>query len=136
MAKTKKVYTAGRFGARYGVGIKQRVVEVEKKQRILHECPKCGFKRAKRISTGLYECRKCNTVFTGGAYYPQTTTGRLVAKAVKQRAFKEAAEELLKLREEEKAIEMNEEKNQTEPKEETTVKSAEKQTSENPSEKG
>ena len=48
MKKTKKVSSTGRFGSRYGVGIKKRVLKVEEKQRDLSVCPFCGFKKIKR----------------------------------------------------------------------------------------
>ncbi len=43
MAKrTKKVGSAGRFQARYGVRARTRVRDVEIQQRAKHKCPKCG----------------------------------------------------------------------------------------------
>ena len=35
MANTKKVGTSGRYGSRYGVGIRKRVVKTEAKQKSL-----------------------------------------------------------------------------------------------------
>jgi len=100
MGETRKVKHAGRFGARYGKGIRDRVVEIEKKQRSFHPCPSCGFERVKRISTGLYECRKCGYKFAGGAYTPSTMSGRIVRKMVSQRKFLPMAKELIEAREE------------------------------------
>lgn len=65
---TKKVFTAGRFGARYGKKVKQKVIEVEKKQKGWHKCPYCSKKRVKRVSKGIWGCRSCNVKFTGRAY--------------------------------------------------------------------
>jgi len=56
----------GKTGPRYGRKIRARVADVERKQRVMQECPKCG-KAAKRIGSGIYECPKCGR-FTGGAY--------------------------------------------------------------------
>lgn len=100
MHKTKKVKSAGRFGSRYGRGIRDRVVNVEEKQRRFHECPSCGFNKVKRVSTGLFRCRKCNAVFTGGAYYPSTMGGTIVKKMVSQRKFLPMVKELIEAREE------------------------------------
>ncbi len=67
MAK-HKVGTAGRFGPRYGRKIRHIVSEIEKKLRSWHKCPYCKKLRVKRISSGIWECRTCNTKFTGKAY--------------------------------------------------------------------
>lgn len=63
-----KVGTAGRFGPRYGRKIRHIVSEIEKKLRSWHKCPYCKKLRVKRISSGIWECRTCNTKFTGKAY--------------------------------------------------------------------
>jgi large subunit ribosomal protein L37Ae len=65
---TKKVSTAGRFGSRYGKKIRQRIVDIEKKQRGWQKCPYCHKNRVKRVSKGIWQCRSCNTKFTGRAY--------------------------------------------------------------------
>lgn len=100
MGETKKVKHAGRFGSRYGKGIRDRIVGIEEKQRALHICPNCGFKRVKRISTGLFKCKKCGFVFAGGAFTPSTMSGRIVRKMVSQRKFLPVVKELIALREE------------------------------------
>ncbi|MBI2671069.1 50S ribosomal protein L37ae [Candidatus Woesearchaeota archaeon] len=68
MPKTKKVKSTGRFGSRYGLSIRQRVLDVEEKQRGWHECPYCSKKRVKRVAAGIWQCRSCNVKFTGKAY--------------------------------------------------------------------
>ena len=58
MGKTKKVGSSGKFGTRYGMRLRKRWLEVDKKQKALYECPTC-----KRYSTVHYEddfvCNKC-----------------------------------------------------------------------------
>ncbi len=50
MAKsTEKVGSSGRFGTRYGVVVRNRV---------------------SRVSSGIWECSKCNVKFAAGAYSP------------------------------------------------------------------
>ena len=106
MSETKKVKHAGRFGSRYGKGIRDRIVAIEEKQRSSNFCPNCGFKRVKRISTGLFKCKKCNFVFAGGAFTPTTMSGRIVKKMVSQRKFLPMVKELIALKEEkEKGLE-------------------------------
>ena len=84
MAKrTKKVGPAGRFQARYGVRARTRVRNVEILQKAKHICPSCGHQKVKRVSTSIWQCKKCETKFAGGAYLPQTETGQNVKKMFK-----------------------------------------------------
>ncbi|MDD5417392.1 MAG: 50S ribosomal protein L37ae [Candidatus Nanoarchaeia archaeon] len=68
--KTKKS-SAKRYGARYGIKLRKRVNEIERLQKSKHNCPKCRKSSVKRISVGLYECRKCSVKFAGKAYLPE-----------------------------------------------------------------
>ena len=70
MARTKKVGSAGRFGPRYGLKIRRRILKIEQKQRKKHECPSCSKKALKRIACGIWQCKKCGAKFAGGAYTP------------------------------------------------------------------
>ena len=65
---TKKVGTAGRFGARYGRKLRQKVAAVEKKLKQWHKCPYCKEKSVRRLASGIWQCRHCNSKFTGKAY--------------------------------------------------------------------
>jgi len=67
--KSKKSKSAGRFGARYGKTVRNRLVGVESKQRKKQRCPFCGKLGAKRISKGIWKCSKCNKKFASDAYY-------------------------------------------------------------------
>ena len=78
--RTKKVGSAGRFQARYGVRARTRIKNVEKQQFLKHQCPSCGQKKVKRISTSIWQCKKCGIKFAGGAYIPSTETGENVDK--------------------------------------------------------
>ena len=68
--RTKKVGSTGRFGAKYGVSVRRKIGEIEKKQKKMHECPQCTHVKVKRVSTGIYECRHCEHKFASGAHYP------------------------------------------------------------------
>ncbi len=70
---TKVVGIAGRYGARYGATLRKRVKEVLERRYMPHKCPLCGAKGyVRRISVGLWECRKCGAQWAGGAYVPNT----------------------------------------------------------------
>lgn len=75
MARTKKVHMAGRFGARYGVTLRRRWLEVMIERAKKHQCPNCQYYKVKRISTGIWMCRKCGLTFAGGAYVPAIDKG-------------------------------------------------------------
>jgi len=84
MAKrTKKVGPAGRYQARYGVRARTQIRNVELTQRDKHVCPGCGHKKVKRISTSIWQCKKCGVKFAGGAYNPRTESGQNVEKILK-----------------------------------------------------
>ena len=82
--RTKKVGSVGRFGPRYGVRIRRRILEVEIEQRKRHQCPRCLAYSVKRRSTGVWACRRCGLVFAGGAYRP------VVSPALRREAPAEA----------------------------------------------
>jgi len=65
--KRKKIKSAGRFGAGYGK-IKQKLINVEAKQRTRQECPFCKGK-AKRQAKAIWLCSKCNKKFAGGTFH-------------------------------------------------------------------
>jgi len=70
MSGTKKVKSAGRFGARYGLKLKKKIVAIEKIQRKKQTCPECKSKTLKRIASGIWECKKCGNKMAGKAYVP------------------------------------------------------------------
>ena len=81
MAKrTKKVGSAGRFKARYGVRARTKIRNVEVHQKAKNICPSCGHKKVKRESTSIWKCTKCGAKFAGGAYIPKTEAGQNVEK--------------------------------------------------------
>jgi len=65
--KKKKIGSAGRFGAGYGK-VKQKLIAVERKQRIKQECPFCKG-HAKRVKLSIWLCKKCDKEFASGAYH-------------------------------------------------------------------
>lgn len=57
-----------RFGSRYGRRTRLKFGMIERVQRSLHKCPYCNQIKAKRISAGIWFCKKCKSKFTGKAY--------------------------------------------------------------------
>jgi large subunit ribosomal protein L37Ae len=84
MGRTKKIGSAGKFGPRYGMRLRRKWVEIDRKQRLRHVCPVCQRRGVKRVASGIWACRKCGAKFTGGAYIPQTATALTVERAVKK----------------------------------------------------
>lgn len=68
MSKTKKVKAAGRFGPRYGRRVRTKIADIESIQRKKQTCPFCKGV-VKRLSKGIWQCRKCNKKFTGHVYF-------------------------------------------------------------------
>lgn len=95
LSSTKKVKSAGRYHARYGIGIRRRLIEIEEKQKKPHACPYCGYQKVKRKAAGIFFCAKCDSKFAGGAFVPQTLTGSIVTKMVNQKSFLPALTQLI-----------------------------------------
>lgn len=72
--RTKKTGAAGSYGPRYGVKVRRRLKEVLEGKRRWHPCPRCEHLSVKRVSTGVWRCRRCDHTFAGGAYRPVVTT--------------------------------------------------------------
>ena len=68
MAEIEKYKSVKRFGPRYGRRLKERFGKIESIQRSKQKCPYCSALSVKRIAVGIWNCRKCNTKFTGKAY--------------------------------------------------------------------
>jgi large subunit ribosomal protein L37Ae len=86
MGRTKKVGPAGRFGARYGATVRGRFAKIETLEKTPTKCPSCQTQAVHRLSTGIWECRKCGYTFTGGAWVPATDAQKI------QRTFREGSE--------------------------------------------
>ncbi|MHA1130233.1 MAG: 50S ribosomal protein L37ae [Candidatus Helarchaeota archaeon] len=87
--RTKKVGITGRFGARYGSTVRKRIKRIEERMKQLHKCPQCQTRAVRRVSVGVWQCRKCDYKFTGGAYIPETSEGKKVGRTIKQARMRE-----------------------------------------------
>jgi len=68
MAKKKKATSVKRFGPRYGRTIKAKLAKIEELQKQTYKCPSCHHVKVKRVSKGIWECKKCKAKFTSKAY--------------------------------------------------------------------
>ena len=65
--KTKKIKSAGRFGAGYGTNVRKKINIIESAQRKKQHSPFCKG-TAKRIAAGIWKCKKTGKIFAGPAY--------------------------------------------------------------------
>jgi len=78
MGNTKKVGICGKFGVRYGLSIRKKILKVEEKKTDI--CPNCGKAQLRRPASGIWICKKCGIKFAGGAYLPETPEETKVEK--------------------------------------------------------
>ena len=88
--KTKKVGMARGLGTRYGSTLRKRYVKVLTEEKRTHKCPQCGAKAVKRVSVGVWNCKKCEKTFAGGAYTPETKLGVVAKRQVKSLSSSES----------------------------------------------
>lgn len=88
--RTKKVGPTRGLGARYGATVRKRYIKIMMELKKEHRCPQCGLQRVRRISVGLWKCKKCGFTFTGGAYVPTTKLGIVAKRVAKGMPVKEA----------------------------------------------
>ena len=69
MPKTKKVKAAGRFGVGYGRNVIGKIAKIEQKQRKKQICPFCKKPSLKRLSKGIWSCKRCGKKFASHTYY-------------------------------------------------------------------
>ncbi len=121
----KKAGLGGAFGARYGTVARKRYVQIVTGMRQRHECPRCRIKSVRRLSVGIWFCRRCGYKFAGGAYMPHTKLGetsRRVAGSIKPTVIEAKAEP----EEEKKTVTRRRRKEKTKAAEKPTVKRARK----------
>jgi len=64
----QKLGSVKRFGPRYGRTVKHKLAKIEAVLKGKHKCPYCHADKVKRLSLGIWQCRKCDAKFTGKAY--------------------------------------------------------------------
>ncbi len=66
--RTKKVGFTGKYGARYGSKIKERLIKIGTQKK--YKCPECTKIALRREISGIWICKKCGAKFAGKAYKP------------------------------------------------------------------
>ena len=77
----RKTRLGGGLSTRYGTAPRRRHIDILVRLRKKHECPKCKVRATRRLSVGLWQCRRCGNQFTGGAYFPFTKVGEIAKRA-------------------------------------------------------
>lgn len=85
---SRKIGSAGRFGARYGRVARRRVREIEADT----NSATVDGDDVTRVGTGVWKNEKTGETFTGGAYRPETPGGKQVRRSIRA-ALAEADEE-------------------------------------------
>eukprot|EP01067_Filipodium_phascolosomae_P009088 Filipodium_phascolosomae@DN8011_c0_g1_i1.p1 len=70
--RTKKVGIVGKYGTRYGASLRKQAKKFEISKRVAYSCTFCGRDRVKRIAVGIWKCKKCQRVYSGGAWQMST----------------------------------------------------------------
>lgn len=70
LVRTKKFKSGSGLGPRYGIKVRKLALEVERKLRHKYKCPSCGAMKVKRVSTSIWQCKRCKIKFAGAAYLP------------------------------------------------------------------
>ncbi len=66
---TKKVKAAGKFSAKHGKKLRDIYNKIYKSVKKKYNCPVCAKEKAvRRVSFGVWECKRCETKFASGAF--------------------------------------------------------------------
>lgn len=90
--RTKKVKASGRYGVRYGSRLRKRIREIDATAKGTHRCPRCRIFAVRKKSVGIWQCRKCDYKYAGGAWVPVTNAGHRatgLAKQIQERRFED-----------------------------------------------
>jgi large subunit ribosomal protein L37Ae len=69
---------------RYGASLRKRYNAIKEKKRARYICNSCGKENVVRISTSIWQCKHCNTIYAGGAYSMTTQKGEIAMRLIKE----------------------------------------------------
>lgn len=64
----KKSGSVARYGPRYGVRIRSRILEIERERARGTPCPRCGVTSVEREAAAIWRCRHCGYKYAARAY--------------------------------------------------------------------
>ncbi|ELQ75473.1 60S ribosomal protein L37 [Trachipleistophora hominis] len=70
--RIKKVGITGKFGVRYGSSLRKRAKICMDQKKKKYECPFCGKSNVRWQAIGLWKCKSCEKVMSGGGYTFET----------------------------------------------------------------
>ena len=73
---------------RYGASTRKLAGAVRAQKISRYRCEVCGRQDVKRISSSIWECRHCSTVYAGGAYSLTTPSGEAARAVIKNLSVK------------------------------------------------
>ncbi len=82
MSKKSKKKSAG-IGVRYGRTVRNQWATIKQNLKVNQYCQKCGTQSVRRMSVGLWQCRKCGFTFSGAAYSPTSKMGEIAKRGIK-----------------------------------------------------
>ncbi len=59
------------LGPRFGSTLRKKWAEVVSSARSSYTCERCGAKKVRRVSVGIWQCMGCGFKFAGQAYAPR-----------------------------------------------------------------
>jgi large subunit ribosomal protein L37Ae len=72
MGRTKDVKETGRYGARYGMTLRKRMLKILRTRYEKVGCPRCGkLVTMARLSVGVWRCPSCAYTYAGPAHTPK-----------------------------------------------------------------
>jgi len=92
MPRTRKAGPSGSLGPRYGTSVRKRYAAILREGKGRKACPICTYAKVRRLSVGIWACRKCGHIFAGGAYSPSTKLGRMAKRSTLAPSSREGLE--------------------------------------------
>ncbi|CAI8613096.1 unnamed protein product [Vicia faba] len=82
--RTKKAGIVGKYGTRYGASLRKQIKKMEVSQHSKFFCEFCGKYVVKRKAVGIWGCKDCGKVKTGGAYTLNTASAVTVRSTIRR----------------------------------------------------